>query len=61
MTGVTDANIISETVTITASGVDLGRATTNHQHSRINTMSIILTGNRTTALTKVGLLRLTLS
>jgi hypothetical protein len=31
MTGVSDANTSAETVTITASGVDLGGATTNVQ------------------------------
>jgi hypothetical protein len=45
MTGVSDANIISETVTITGSGVDLGSATTVVNTVDINTMSIILAGN----------------
>jgi hypothetical protein len=34
LTGVTDANTVAETVTITGSGVDLGTATTNVCYSR---------------------------
>jgi hypothetical protein len=47
MTGVSDANIISEAVTITGSGVDLGSATTTINTVDVNTMSIILAGNPT--------------
>ena len=36
MTGVADANTSAETVTITASGVDLGGATTNRYNRRFN-------------------------
>jgi hypothetical protein len=47
MTGVSDANIISEAVTITGSGVDLGSATATINTVDVNTMSIILAGNPT--------------
>ena len=58
MTGVSDANIISEAVTITGSGVDLGSATATINTVDINSMSIILAGNQL-ALTKVEQLTFT--
>jgi hypothetical protein len=48
MTGVSDANTSAETVTITASGVDLGGATTNVSTVDSTVIAIILTPSGTT-------------
>jgi hypothetical protein len=48
MTGVSDANTSAETVTITASGVDLGGATTNVTTVDSTVIAIILTPSGTT-------------
>jgi hypothetical protein len=47
VSGISDANIIAEAVTITGSGVGLVSATTVVNTVDINTMSIILAGNPT--------------
>ncbi|MBK8395767.1 MAG: hypothetical protein IPL26_11095 [Leptospiraceae bacterium] len=47
LTGLSDANTISESVTITGSGVDLGTATTVISTVDINTMSIVLSASST--------------
>ncbi|MBK6609118.1 MAG: hypothetical protein IPG24_27485, partial [Leptospiraceae bacterium] len=47
VSGISDANIIAEAVTITGSGVGLVSATTVVNTVDVNTMSIILAGNPT--------------
>ncbi|MBK8395769.1 MAG: hypothetical protein IPL26_11105 [Leptospiraceae bacterium] len=48
LSGIPDANVVSEAVTITGSGIDLTTDTTSITANDINTMSVILSGNPTT-------------
>ncbi|MBK8395768.1 MAG: hypothetical protein IPL26_11100 [Leptospiraceae bacterium] len=48
LSGIPDANVVSEVVTITGSGIDLTTDTTNITANDINTMSVILSGNPAT-------------